>query len=75
MLALKARLNDGEPSDKFTLKTPKGTRDYGPQQMALRNSVLSKIETVFKRHGAETIETPVFELKVRLAYDCSLFMW
>lgn len=63
LLALKAQLNDGEPSGKLTLKTPKGTRDYGPQQMALRNSVLGKIETVFKRHGAETIETPVFELK------------
>lgn len=63
LLELKAQLNDGEPPGKITLKTPKGTRDYGPAQMALRNSVLQKIETVFKRHGAETIETPVFELK------------
>lgn len=49
---------------KFTLKTAKGTRDYGPQQMALRSSVLSKIIACFERHGAETIDTPVFELKV-----------
>ncbi|KAF4520827.1 hypothetical protein B566_EDAN007122 [Ephemera danica] len=48
---------------KFTLKTAKGTRDYGPQQMALRASVLDKIITCFQRHGAETIDTPVFELK------------
>lgn len=33
--------------------------------MALRLGVLDKIITVFKRHGAETIDTPVFELKVR----------
>lgn len=54
------------PAHKVTLKTPKGTRDYGPAQMALRNNVLEKIVAVFKRHGAETIDTPVFELKVRI---------
>ncbi|XP_055371061.1 histidine--tRNA ligase, cytoplasmic isoform X2 [Condylostylus longicornis] len=64
LLALKAKLNDEQPSPhKFTLKTPKGTRDYGPQQMALRQSVLDKIVSVFKKHGAEAIDTPVFELK------------
>lgn len=66
MLALKAKLQDGAPapgSQKFTLKTPKGTRDFGPQQMALRQSVLEKIVAVFQKHGAETIDTPVFELK------------
>jgi histidyl-tRNA synthetase len=26
--------------------------------------VFSKIISVFKRHGAETIDTPIFELKV-----------
>lgn len=65
LLALKAKLTENEPSkpQKFTLKTPKGTRDYDPQQMALRQSVLDKIIAVFKKHGAETIDTPVFELK------------
>ncbi|XP_029034176.1 histidine--tRNA ligase, cytoplasmic isoform X2 [Osmia bicornis bicornis] len=48
---------------KVILKTPKGTRDYGPEQMTLRLGVLDKIITVFKRHGAETVDTPVFELK------------
>lgn len=32
--------------------------------MAIRNAVLEKIVSVFKKHGAETIDTPVFELKV-----------
>ncbi|XP_063530505.1 histidine--tRNA ligase, cytoplasmic isoform X1 [Cydia strobilella] len=64
LLALKAQLapEDAAPQ-KFILKTPKGTRDYTPQQMTIRNEVLQKIITVFKRHGAECIDTPVFELK------------
>ncbi|XP_047989763.1 histidine--tRNA ligase, cytoplasmic isoform X2 [Leguminivora glycinivorella] len=64
LLALKSQLapEDVAPQ-KFTLKTPKGTRDYTPQQMTIRNEVLQKIITVFKRHGAECIDTPVFELK------------
>lgn len=65
LLALKAQLGteDAAPQ-KFMLKTPKGTRDYNPQQMTIRNNVLEKIISVFKRHGAECIDTPVFELKV-----------
>lgn len=55
-------LNNGP--QKFTLKTPKGTRDFSPQQMAIRSSVLDKVVAVFKKHGAETIDTPIFELKV-----------
>lgn len=64
LLALKAKLGD-EPAQnqKFTLKTPKGTRDYGPQQMMQRQNVLDKIVGVFKKHGGEAIDTPVFELK------------
>ncbi|XP_039746278.1 histidine--tRNA ligase, cytoplasmic isoform X2 [Pararge aegeria] len=64
LLGLKAQLGkeDAAPS-KFVLKTPKGTRDYNPQQMTIRNNVLQKIITVFKKHGAECIDTPVFELK------------
>ncbi|XP_076176781.1 histidine--tRNA ligase isoform X2 [Ptiloglossa arizonensis] len=64
LVQLKAKLNENNvPLSKLILKTPKGTRDYGPEQMALRLGVLDKIITVFKRHGAETIDTPVFELK------------
>ncbi|KRF78145.1 uncharacterized protein Dvir_GJ15372, isoform B [Drosophila virilis] len=65
LLALKAKLGgDAAPANqKFTLKTPKGTRDYAPQQMTLRQGVLDKIVQVFKRHGGEAIDTPVFELK------------
>jgi histidyl-tRNA synthetase len=31
--------------------------------MAIREKVFSTITTVFKKHGAVTIDTPVFELK------------
>lgn len=67
LLELKAQLKDEEDTNgphKFTLKTPKGTRDYSPQQMVIRQKVLDKVISVFKRHGAEAIDTPVFELKV-----------
>ncbi|XP_060800855.1 histidine--tRNA ligase, cytoplasmic isoform X1 [Amyelois transitella] len=64
LLALKAQLSPEDVApQKFTLKTPKGTRDYNPQQMTIRNNVLQKIITVFKKHGAECIDTPVFELR------------
>ncbi|XP_021931668.1 histidine--tRNA ligase, cytoplasmic isoform X2 [Zootermopsis nevadensis] len=66
LLNLKAQLGtveDGSGPHKLILKTPKGTRDYGPSQMAIRADVFNKIISVFKRHGAETIDTPIFELK------------
>lgn len=62
---LKAQLGD-EPTPKNVLKTPKGTRDYSPKQMAIREGVFQVIVDCFKRHGAETIDTPVFELKETL---------
>lgn len=33
--------------------------------MAIREQVFKKVIETFKRHGAQTIDTPVFELKVR----------
>ena len=72
--ALKLELGD-EPAagGKLMLKTPKGTRDYEPAQMAIREKVLSKVIAVFKKHGAETIDTPVFERKVSSLPSLSFF--
>jgi len=42
----------------------KGTRDYVPKQMAIREKAFKAIIGTFERHGAEQIDTPVFELKV-----------
>ncbi|XP_053735528.1 histidine--tRNA ligase isoform X2 [Synchiropus splendidus] len=64
LLELKAQLGDGK--HHFVLKTAKGTRDYNPKQMAIREKVFNTITSCFKRHGAETIDTPVFELKETL---------
>ncbi|KAM4678515.1 histidine--tRNA ligase, cytoplasmic-like isoform 2-T2 [Discoglossus pictus] len=47
----------------FVLKTPKGTHDVHPKQMAVREKVYNTIVNCFKRHGAESIDTPVFEMK------------
>ncbi|NP_001383807.1 histidine--tRNA ligase, cytoplasmic isoform 3 [Gallus gallus] len=66
LLEMKAHLGGDEGKHKFVLKTPKGTRDYGPKQMAIRERVFSAIIACFKRHGAEVIDTPVFELKETL---------
>ncbi|KAI0214715.1 Histidine--tRNA ligase, cytoplasmic [Lamellibrachia satsuma] len=65
LLQLKQQLGD-DGSKKFVLKTPKGTRDFNPQKMAIREQVFNLIIASFKRHGAETIDTPVFELKETL---------
>uniref|UniRef100_A0A8C5BCB1 histidine--tRNA ligase n=1 Tax=Gadus morhua TaxID=8049 RepID=A0A8C5BCB1_GADMO len=66
LLELKLRLGGDDVKHQFVLKTPKGTRDYNPKQMAIREKVFNTIVSCFKRHGAETIDTPVFELKETL---------
>ena len=54
---------------KLVLKTAKGTRDYLPEQMIIRKEVIDIVEKIFERHDAETIETPVFELKVFIEFE------
>ncbi|OBZ91453.1 Histidine--tRNA ligase, mitochondrial, partial [Choanephora cucurbitarum] len=44
-----------------------GTKDYNDKDMAIREKVFHTITRVFKKHGAVTIDTPVFELKEILA--------
>ncbi|KAF2716735.1 histidyl-tRNA synthetase [Polychaeton citri CBS 116435] len=47
----------------FQLKVPKGTKDWDGRDMVIREKIFSTITEVFKRHGAVTIDTPVFEMK------------
>ncbi|PNS20883.1 histidine-tRNA ligase [Sphaceloma murrayae] len=47
----------------YNLKVPKGTKDWDGEAMVIREKIFSTITQVFKRHGAVTIDTPVFELK------------
>lgn len=74
LLSLKKELSDrqGANGDEETaggdkiLKPPKGTRDYHPGQMKIREEVFKIITDCFKQHGAETIDTPVIELTTLL---------
>ncbi|RZS23667.1 hypothetical protein BHM03_00056635 [Ensete ventricosum] len=43
-----------------------GTRDFGKEQMAIRERAFSIITGVFKMHGAVALDTPVFELRETL---------
>ncbi|KAF7722149.1 Cytoplasmic and mitochondrial histidine tRNA synthetase [Apophysomyces ossiformis] len=64
LAALEGNTGKGKAAkNSFTLKTPKGTKDYNDKEMAIREKVFSTITKVFKKHGAVTIDTPVFELK------------
>ncbi|CAM6044842.1 unnamed protein product [Sphagnum compactum] len=47
-------------------KIAKGTRDFSPKQMAVREKAFGIIAGVFKRHGAVALDTPVFELRETL---------
>ncbi len=40
---------------------PKGTRDFGPVEVARRDYIFSSIKGVFQRHGYMPIETPAME--------------
>lgn len=47
---------------KMILKNPKGTRDFNSQEMFIRNKLFNFIKTIFVKHGALEIDTPVMEL-------------
>uniref|UniRef100_A0A8C5M638 histidine--tRNA ligase n=1 Tax=Leptobrachium leishanense TaxID=445787 RepID=A0A8C5M638_9ANUR len=57
------RLEGGHQKQNCILKTPKGAHDVHPHQMAIREKIFKTVVNCFKRHGAESIDTPVFELK------------
>lgn len=40
---------------------PKGTRDFGPAQMAKRQYILNTIRQVFQKYGFQPLETPAME--------------
>ena len=41
--------------------TPKGTRDFSPQEMLRRKYIFNTIETVFRKYGFLPLETPAME--------------
>jgi histidyl-tRNA synthetase len=40
---------------------PKGTRDFGPEQMGRRNFIFDTIRSVFRTYGFQPLETPSME--------------
>jgi len=40
---------------------PKGTRDFGPAQMAKRQFILENIKKIFQKYGFQPLETPSME--------------
>jgi signal transduction histidine kinase len=40
---------------------PKGTRDFGPQEMSRRNYIFNTIREVYSLYGFQQIETPAME--------------
>ncbi|QSS52208.1 histidyl-tRNA synthetase [Histoplasma capsulatum var. duboisii H88] len=57
----------GKEKVSFNLKTPKGTKDWFGADGLLRDRIFNTITEVFKRHGATSLDTPVFELRDILA--------
>ena len=47
--------------DELVLGIPSGTRDFHPAQVKIREEMFATIRSIFERHGAVSIETPVFE--------------
>ncbi len=41
--------------------TPKGTRDFGPEEVSRRNYIFNTIKKTFSLYGFQPIETPSFE--------------
>jgi len=51
---------------RMRYKPPKGSRDYDPKDMVIRNEMMRVIQDEFRKCGASSIDTPVFELQETL---------
>ena len=62
----KSKKEGKKEAKKELVKVVKGARDFLPDQMVIRRKAFDLITSVFKKHGAVEIDTPVFELKETL---------
>lgn len=44
-----------------SMQAPRGTRDFGPEQMAARRDVEARLRRVFESYGYHEVQTPTFE--------------
>lgn len=54
----------------MNLQTPRGTRDFMPPEMEMRERVFSTVEKVFRSYGFRPLETPAFEEMEVLTAKC-----
>ena len=58
---------------------PKGTRDFGPIEMAKRNYIFNTIREVYALYGFQQIETPAMETlpkpQTRNCRNVTLCIW
>lgn len=57
---------EDDEGKRWLRKPPKGSRDYGPQDMVIRNEMMRVIRDEFRKCGACNLDTPVFELQETL---------
>ncbi len=53
------------------LERAKGTRDFGPREVMLRQKVINKLSNVFQVYGYSPIETPLLEKEEIMSAKCS----
>lgn len=46
-----------------TLRTPKGTLDFQPEEALKQQDTIEKIRKIFELHNARPFSTPIFELR------------
>ncbi|KIW05046.1 hypothetical protein, variant [Verruconis gallopava] len=54
---------DKKEANNVSVKVPKGTKDVFGAEALLRAFLFQRITEIFKRHGAQELDTPVFELR------------
>ena len=54
-------INITYPTQNMKPGIPKGTRDFGPVEMAKRNYIFNTIKDVYALYGFQQIETPAME--------------
>ncbi|KAI0003867.1 histidine-tRNA ligase [Russula compacta] len=67
LASLKQGGKEAKKKERLLLKTPKGTRDYGPGEMFCRDYVERIVKECFVLYGGAQLDTPVFERKDILA--------
>ena len=47
-------------------KTPKGTKDFGPSDVLLREHIFKVLKSKFQKYDGKPIQTPVLELQEKV---------